>query len=179
MNAIERHCKDTGGYIVSEATLRNQDLIPKYLDALAILAPAAYDQCQNPGCGFPMVPSHALEDWRSEWWQSESAHEAMESLTNALEEHAPEGFHFGASEGDGARFGFWRSEEEAPETLPSPDPIPLEPTYNRAGLTWPEWYAAAGYDAAQMAVVGSKRFDELRDAFEAERDPSEYRKEGT
>lgn len=110
MNAIEKHCAEFGGYVVSEGTLRPQDLIPKYLDALRELAPAAYQQCMMPGCGFPMVPSYALEDESAEWWDND-AHYVMEQLSDALSEYAPEGYYFGANEGDGACIGFFANIE--------------------------------------------------------------------
>jgi hypothetical protein len=96
---------------ISEGTLRPQDLIPKFLDALNDLHPEAYMQCQIPGCGFPMVPSYALEDSGDEWWASEDAQWALECLFEALDLCAPENHYFGAHPGDGADFGFWPTEE--------------------------------------------------------------------
>ena len=105
---ITEHCARYGSYVVSEGTLQPRDIIPKMLDCLAQVAPAAYQQAQIPGVGFPMVPSYALEDSESEWWDSEAASDACAVLGETLSEHAPEGFYFGINEGDGACFGFWR-----------------------------------------------------------------------
>jgi hypothetical protein len=103
----------SGSVVVSEATLRSQDLLPKFLDALRVVAPEAYRQLTVPGCGFPAVPDHALEDEDAEWWGSEDCAWLLnETLFDALNEHAPEGYYFGSHEGDGACFGFWPIEEE-------------------------------------------------------------------
>jgi hypothetical protein len=92
---------------ISHGTLRPQDLIPKFLDVLSELHPEAYQQCQIPGAGFPMVPSYALEDETDDWWESDKAPWALECLFDALGDCAPEGHYFGAHPGDGADFGFW------------------------------------------------------------------------
>ncbi len=103
----------SGCVTVSEGTLRSQDLVPKFLDALRILASAAYEQMQIPAVGFSSVPDYALEDDDHEWWRSDTcAYLLNEVLFDALNEHAPEGFHFGSHEGDGACFGFWPNEED-------------------------------------------------------------------
>tara|TARA_Y100000310_G_scaffold343680_1_gene452443 strand:- start:1457 stop:1825 length:369 start_codon:yes stop_codon:yes gene_type:complete len=36
----------------------------------------------------------------------------LEDLFDLLDEFAPPGYHFGAHEGDGSDFGFWKDEEE-------------------------------------------------------------------
>lgn len=103
----------SGCVTVSTATLRAQDLLPKFLDALSVVAPEAYQQLMVPGAGFSAVPAHALEDEDDEWWQSEDCAWLLnEILFDALNEHAPEGYYFGAHEGDGACFGFWSNEED-------------------------------------------------------------------
>lgn len=113
MNGIEKAVAEYGCYVVSAGSLRPQDLIPAWLDTLRELAPAAYDQLMTPGAGFPAVPSYADEDHDSEWWQSDECSWLLnETLFDALNEHAPEGYHFGSHEGDGACFGFWRTEED-------------------------------------------------------------------
>ncbi len=92
---------------ISSGTLRPQDTIPAMLDALRELAPAAYEQVVSPGCGFSAFPSYAQDDHSSEWWQSDDCDSLVASLDDALNEHAPDGYHYGSNEGDGASLGFW------------------------------------------------------------------------
>lgn len=94
---------------VSEGTMRSQDLAPKFLSVLEELDSEAYQQMQVPAVGFGAFPSYALEDSSSEWWDSEECTWAMEALFDALDWCAPEGYYFGAHEGDGADFGFWEA----------------------------------------------------------------------
>jgi len=116
MNRLAHKITKSGGLVVSEGTLLTQDLVPKFLHVLSELSPEAYAQMQTPGCGFQAVPSYALEDKDSEWWDSEECSTLLnETLWDALNEHAPEGFWFGSYEGDGACFGFWLIEEESTE----------------------------------------------------------------
>jgi hypothetical protein len=51
------------------------------------------------------------EDSSEADWNDELACQLLEELTDCLQELAPSGFYFGASEGDGACFGFWLSED--------------------------------------------------------------------
>ena len=92
---------------ISTGTLRSQDLIPAFLEALSKLSPEAYQQMQEPATGFAMVPAYALEDEESGWWYSVDCDCVMYALEDALNEHAPDGTYFGAHPGDGADFGFW------------------------------------------------------------------------
>jgi hypothetical protein len=102
-----------GSAVVSEGTLRNFDLVPAYLDTLEAIAPAAYQQLAMPACGFTPWPSEAMGDESHEWWTTEAADDLTSMLADALNEHAPDGYWFGASEGDGACFGFWPVSEES------------------------------------------------------------------
>lgn len=95
---------------ISEDTLRTQDLLPAFLEALNEVAPAHYEQLLV--LPFGSIPAHAQEDEDSEWWDSEDAGWKLAELVDLLDEHAPEGTYFGAHEGDGACFGFWMVEEE-------------------------------------------------------------------
>lgn len=106
-NSILRTIDRYGSCEISDGTLRPQDTIPAMLDALLELAPAAYEQVVSPGCGFSQYPSYARDDHGCEWWQSEAADDLYATLDGTLNEHAPEGFYFGAHEGDGACLGFW------------------------------------------------------------------------
>jgi hypothetical protein len=51
----------------------------------------------------------------------------------------------------------------------------LAPTTNRDGLTWSEWFRAAGYQLETLAHLGSKQFQDLRNAWSDCHDPSGYR----
>ncbi len=88
----------------SHGTLRPQDLIPALLDALAQVHPEAYAQLML--APFGPVPAHAQEDDGAAWWTDEAPH-TVESLIDALNEVAPDGYYFGAHPGDGSDFGFW------------------------------------------------------------------------
>lgn len=88
------------------ATLRPQDLIPCFLDAVREYAPAEYEQMMTPAFG--PIPAYVQDEGDScEWWQSDDASYLLEDLFNILEGVAPDGFYFGAHEGDGSDFGFW------------------------------------------------------------------------
>lgn len=91
--------------IISHGTLLARDLIPAFLATLRDYNPMGHAQITcSP---FPLPPSYALEDDESDWWNSEDASWFLESLMDALDNAAPEGYHFGVHEGDGACFGFW------------------------------------------------------------------------
>ena len=92
--------------IVSEGTLRAQDLIPAFLTALRDRDSAVYAQIMVNRA----IPAHALEDDDADWWQSDDAHFLLDELFDALNETAEEGEYFGAHEGDGCLFGFWSVE---------------------------------------------------------------------
>lgn len=111
MNEVQRSIDEFGSCEVSSGTLRPQDLVPRYLDALREIAPAAYQQIAVPGAGFTPWPGDAVGDPTHEWWQTDEASSLLQSLEETLSEHAPEGFYFGAHWGDGASFGFWPAEE--------------------------------------------------------------------
>lgn len=96
---------------VSSGTYRRQDLIPAFLDALAIAYPAAYAQITVNGDGIPAYV--ADEGDSSEWWESEDADNLLDELFEQLYAAAPEGMYFGAHPGDGADFGFWEVSDES------------------------------------------------------------------
>jgi len=94
---------------VIHGTLRTQDLLPVLLDELRERDPAAYAQMvMQP---FGLIPSYALEDEDSEWWDSEDACWLLEEVIEALDNCAPEGYFFGAHPGDASDFGYWPLEE--------------------------------------------------------------------
>lgn len=92
---------------VSHGTLRTYDLINAFRAELQKRAPAAYQQTFIPACGFSPIPSDAEGDDSHGFWDSDEAGWLLEALVDALNDAAPEGYYFGAHEGDGADFGFW------------------------------------------------------------------------
>ena len=100
---------------VSTATLRPQDLIPAFMDALDDVKE---DSTFEPGADAPErvrrignldsalgSMERRMDD--PDYYQSEAADWDLEWLFEQLNEFAPEGAYFGAHPGDGADFGFW------------------------------------------------------------------------
>jgi hypothetical protein len=107
--------------IISEATLRPEDLIPAFLSALddameqSTFAKGADapERVQR----FAQVTAQLGEMERrietEGYYDSEESMWDMETLTDLLDEYAPAGTYFGAHEGDGALFGFWVSDDDS------------------------------------------------------------------
>ena len=92
------------GESISHGTMRTQDLIPAFLDV--IRDTPEYVQVMNA------IPSHAMEDKESDWWDSDDAAGLLESLFDTLDSYSPEGYYFGAHPGDGSDYGYWEKERE-------------------------------------------------------------------
>ena len=99
---------------VIRATHRPQDLVPAFLECLRFT-------CEQPELADTLneeIPSEAMRmllsgDDSHPWWESEDcAWFVHEELFDKLNDHAPEGMYFGAHEGDGSDFGFWKVEED-------------------------------------------------------------------
>lgn len=86
---------------VSWATLRPYDLVHRFLPV--IRDTPEYVQI------LPLFPSYALEDQDSDWWDdSECSYLVNETLFDVLGMYAPEGYYFGATEGNASDFGYWK-----------------------------------------------------------------------
>lgn len=104
---------------VSSGTLRTRDLLEAFV---GVLTPEMRTQINESGFGwgedlrivddFPAYVADRPEGEGDQYWDSEAAADFVEYLTDLLNEHAPEGHHFGTIEGDGADFGFWPNEDE-------------------------------------------------------------------
>lgn len=103
---------------VSSGTLRTADLIEAFLDVLKEINPDAYSdliaQAQEDGCPcdtwYMDLELHL--DWES-WVESDpqsADYFLNELLFDAMNEQSGDGLYFGAHEGDGACFGWWRVE---------------------------------------------------------------------
>tara|TARA_X000001388_G_scaffold52616_4_gene38357 strand:- start:4180 stop:4536 length:357 start_codon:yes stop_codon:yes gene_type:complete len=100
-----------------QATHRRQDLIPAFLEAVRRYADAEYTQLILGPFGF--IPAWVVDEGdESKWWDSEEAGYKLEELFDILEHQAPEGYYFGANEGDGSDFGYWPIPNDEEEPLP-------------------------------------------------------------
>lgn len=101
-------------WIVSEGSLRIEDLLARYWQAAETTHSLRYD-------GHPWAAEHPSlaavlerlvgEDSRESDWSEDQAADALDQLIQLLQNAAPTGFYFGASEGDGACLGFWPERE--------------------------------------------------------------------
>ena len=92
---------------LSHGTMRTQDLLPEFLDAIRDTAEYAQLIAQP----FGVIPAHAIDDDLNEWWHSEDASFVVDELFDVLDSYAPDGYYFGAHPGDGSDYGFWVIEE--------------------------------------------------------------------
>jgi hypothetical protein len=91
-------------WIASSGTLREADLLPRF-----------WGVAEQIGATIPDTLLARLqrlvgEDAHETDWDSELAADTCFELIALLDNLAPVGFYFGASEGDGACFGFWATE---------------------------------------------------------------------
>ena len=100
---------------ISHGTMRMQDLIPAFLDAVRGIAPAEYEAYM--AMPFGPAPAHALEDDDAEWWGSDDALYLFNDLMETLDQHAPDGYYFGTHPGDGSDFGYWPEEDWQEEDI--------------------------------------------------------------
>jgi hypothetical protein len=96
-------------WIVSSDTLRTEDLLPRFWTTAEQLAQVLQER----------IPANLLEpltllvgeDSSETDWNDDLAADTLAELFDLLQSWAPAGFSFGASEGDGACFGFWLTPE--------------------------------------------------------------------
>tara|TARA_Y100000310_G_scaffold329533_1_gene399581 strand:+ start:121 stop:579 length:459 start_codon:yes stop_codon:yes gene_type:complete len=119
---------------VSSATMRPQDLIPRFLDELRDLAGDAKVDTLVMEYDVPAGLDDALQDDNHPYWGSEEPEGLLEVLFDELDEHAPPHCYFGAHEGDGADYGFWISWDSLDD-----DPDVLRCDDGRGGVALPDY----------------------------------------
>lgn len=85
---------------VSSCTMRTEDLIPAFADALEYLSNGSSESHTKL-----VAKANDVEDF-----DSDDAHKILSELFDALNKYAPAYGYFGANEGDGADYGFWLSD---------------------------------------------------------------------
>jgi hypothetical protein len=115
--------KRQGGSVVSDGTLRSEDLLPKLCDALYSLGKKqlAKDLYKEGQVALDTIKRLEDASWRNELSDEDCALYQTawdtiswiinEDLFDALNENAPKGYYFSSHEGDGACFGFWKEEK--------------------------------------------------------------------
>ena len=96
---------------VSHGTMRTEDLVPCFCDTLEIVAGDTLSDGQKRRLREIRLRLEAQEFYH----KGEDVSEDMDWLFDTLTEVAPEGYYFGAHEGDGSDYGFWCTEED-PDT---------------------------------------------------------------
>jgi hypothetical protein len=156
-------------WIVSCDTLRAEDLLPKFWSTAETLA--VWRSEPIPADLLAPLTQLVGEDSNESEWSDDLADQTLTDLFDLLQEWSPTGFGFGASEGDGACFGFWITEDwhDALEALgfgnddPSGwaelisrldadglDPDNIDDAYQGRAHGWSEERAGADY-AQQLA----------------------------
>ena len=102
---------------VSQATLRAEDLIQRFMAVLAVAWPTKAEWLMVE-YGLDVEPLDIDGEAAVEQLGQEEASWLISDLFDALGEVAPEGCGFGAHEGDGALFGFWEYDVEEAEVTP-------------------------------------------------------------
>lgn len=106
---------------ISEGTLRTQDLLPRFISVLQQAEPeheavldykAAWDAARVLSDWTDLGNENAEDVLEAigYWDSTQVGYLLNETVFDALNMVAPEGTYFGASEGDGASFGFWYGE---------------------------------------------------------------------
>lgn len=98
----EANLDDLKGMVVSEGTMRSEDLIPKFLNVLKTYGKDKYDAYvkENP----EVLDLEGMDD--------ETMGYVFDELFDRLDEIAPDGFYFAAHPDDGACYGFWEVEPD-------------------------------------------------------------------
>jgi hypothetical protein len=104
-----------GGFIsegtVSHGTLRTQDLLRSFADELERVFPFN-------GLGLVIDARNVADVLDADPDASEDASDVLFDVIDQLNTIASrEGLYFGAHEGDGSDFGYWRNEDDTPDYL--------------------------------------------------------------
>jgi hypothetical protein len=98
---------------IIHGTLRPQDLVFAFLSELRCHNVKRAEEIEKEIYYIDFIQDDGSIDDDHPFWTSEDcAYLLNETLFDALDECAPEGFYFGSHPGDGSDFGFWELETE-------------------------------------------------------------------
>lgn len=96
---------------ISHATMRNEDLIPVFLEELKRLDDGTHARLIKD------IEQNQNSTTYDDYYESEDAQWDLEELFDALNEHAPPYCYFGAHQGDGSDYGFWPNIESIEQEI--------------------------------------------------------------
>lgn len=131
--------------VVSDGTLKPEDLIPKFLNALK------HDETAHSKFLKDYPEILEIQSWDDV--DDETKSMLVDELTDALNGIAPEGYFFGASEGDGACFGFWKVDPDESKKSESSDALKKVVDAASAALN--------NYDSDNVDVIKDEETGEL------------------
>lgn len=109
--------------VVSDGTLKPEDLIPKFLNALK------HDETAHSKFLKDNPEILEIQSWNDV--DDETKSMLVDELTDALNGIAPDGYFFGASDGDGACFGFWQVDPDESKKSEGANALPTKEEMKR------------------------------------------------
>ncbi len=95
---------------ISNGTMRPYDVASKILHFLQTEHPDVFNEFMNTHPD--MKKAYEMDDENHPYWNSEDCtYDLNDDLWDKMNDVAPEGEYFGAHPGDGASYGFWKSED--------------------------------------------------------------------
>lgn len=91
-------------------TLRNEDLIPAFIEKLKELSEEQYDEFISSNPSVKDACSKLKEEGSDHWFSTEEATELCNDLIDILNTYSPDNHYFGTHPGDGSDFGWWKNE---------------------------------------------------------------------
>ena len=102
------------GMTIIRATLRSEDLIPAFMEFLSNMDPEKAEELNKKYPEMEKACKELAEDSYKNipYFESEECSYFLnEVLFDVLDSYSPEGFYFGANEGDLSDFGYWLTED--------------------------------------------------------------------
>lgn len=128
---------------VSSGTMKPEDLIPAFLDALAECASLA-DTIRTPEQERIGEMCAGIEEYESaEYWDSDQAIHDLQELEDELGNFAAPYCYFGAAEGNGADYGFWISWESVEYAIETGELVTVAAGLEWSPVVWREHYQLA------------------------------------
>lgn len=105
------------GLSISHATMRNEDLIPAFIEVLSVMNRQKVRTLyrENDDLCDAMVDFDNEKESTKVFWESENATEICMQLFEWIDLESPKGFYFGSHIGDASDYGFWRNESDDDE----------------------------------------------------------------